>query len=192
MSLNFLKRISPPRRMKAPRWLRNERGAAAAEFAIIAVPFFLFVIGIIGVGLYFFTSNALEYGVEAAARKIRTGEAQKTALTVGAFKNLVCGAAGSYIDCSKLRVILQHAEEWGDITPTPCLDQNGNMTGSTGSSSDSVATYTGAASEVVLVTLCYQWDLAQTFSFLKMGKNTDGTGPAIVQSATAFRTEPYS
>ncbi len=44
----------------------------------------------------------------------------------------------------------------------------------------------------MLVTVCYQWDLAQTFSFLNLGKNADGSGPAIVQSTTAFRTEPYS
>jgi hypothetical protein len=42
------------------------------------------------------------------------------------------------------------------------------------------------------VTLCYQWDLAQWFSFLRLGKGGDGKGPAVLQSATAFRTEPYS
>jgi hypothetical protein len=45
---------------------------------------------------------------------------------------------------------------------------------------------------VVLVTLCYTWDLAQTFPFLKLGKNSNGTGSAVVQATTAFRTEPYS
>jgi Flp pilus assembly protein TadG len=175
-----------------PRWVRDERGASAVEFAIVATPFFLFTLGLIGLGLFFFTMSSLEYGVEAAARQIRTGQAQKTALTVNQFKNLVCNAAGSYINCNKLSVIIQSGANWSDISPQACVDSKNNMVGSTGSAADPVATYTGTASEVVLITLCYQWDLAQSFSYLKLGKNADGSGSAVVQAATAFRTEPYS
>jgi len=192
LPLHYFRRISSAPRVKTPAWLRSERGTAAVEFAIVAVPFFLFVFSIMGIGLYFFTTNALEHGVEAAARKIRTGEAQKGALTVGQFKQLVCGEAGSYIDCGKLRVIIQHAASWSGISPQACLDDKYNMVPSTGSSDDSVSDYSGEESQVVLVTLCYEWDLAQSFSFLHLGKNADGSGPAVVQSATAFRTEPYS
>jgi Flp pilus assembly protein TadG len=175
-----------------PRWVKDERGTSAIEFAIVATPFFLFVLGLIGLGLYFFTMSSLEYGAESAARQIRTGQAQKTALTISDFKNLVCQAAGSYIDCSKLSVIIQSGDTWSNIAPQPCVDANNNMVGSTGAASDPVSKYSGAASEVVLVTLCYQWDLAQTFAFLKLGKNADGSGSAVVQASTAFRTEPYS
>lgn len=172
--------------------VHDNRGAAAVEFAIIALPFLLLVMGIIGVSLYFFTSNALQQGVETAARKIRTGEAQKDQLTIGQFRDLVCSEVGSYINCNKLRVHLQHASNWSGISPVSCVDNDGNLTTSTGNASDAVSEHSGEASEVVLVTLCYEWDLAETFGFLHVGKNTDGSGPAIVQAATAFRTEPYS
>jgi hypothetical protein len=66
------------------------------------------------------------------------------------------------------------------------------MVGSTGSASDALSTYAGVASKVVQITLCYQWDLAQTFPFLKLGKASDGSGSAVLQAATAFRTEPYT
>jgi hypothetical protein len=181
-----------PRWRKAPGWVKDEHGASAVEFAIVALPFFLFVLGLIGIGLYFFTMNSLEYGVEAAARQIRTGEAQKTALTISQFKSLVCNAAGSYINCNKLSVIIQSGDNWSDVSPQSCVDRSNNMVGSTGSGSDPVSTYSGVASEVVLITLCYQWDLAQSFSFLKLGKGTNGSGSAVVEAATAFRTEPYT
>ena len=74
-------------RPSRPGWLRNEDGVAAIEFAIVALPFFLFVFGIVGMGLYFLASTSLEYGAEAAARKVRTGEADKGDMTVGDFKN---------------------------------------------------------------------------------------------------------
>ena len=151
----------------------------------------MFVFGILGIGLYFLASSSLEYGVEAAARKVRTGEAQKGSVTVGQFKQDVCTAAGSYIDCNKLSVIVQHAATWSGISPQSCLDSNGNMVASTGTSGEMMSKYTGAASEVVLVTLCYQWDLATTFGFMNLGKNSDGSGPAVVQASTAFRSEPY-
>ena len=175
-----------------PRWVRDELGTAAIEFAIVATPFFFFTLGLIGLGLYFFTMSSLEYGVEAAARQIRTGQAQTSATTVGQFKALVCNAAGSYINCNKLSVVIQSGATWSNITPQGCLDANKNLVGSTGSAADPVSTYTGGASEVVLVTLCYQWDLAQSFSYLKLGTNADGSGSAVVQASTAFVTEPYS
>ncbi len=189
--LQLLKQSRPLRRFKASGWVKDERGASAVEFAIVATPFFLFVLGLLGLGLYFFTMSSLEYGVEAAARQIRTGEAQETALTVSQFKNLVCNAAGSYINCNKLSVIIQSGDTWSDITPQPCVDSNNNMVSSTGAGTDAVSTHTGGASKVVLVTLCYQWDLAQSFSYLKLGKNSDGSGSAVVQATTAFRTEPH-
>jgi hypothetical protein len=187
-----LNSLNLPRFLRARLWARDERGTSAIEFGIVALPFFLFVLGLIGIGLYFFTMSSLEYGVEVASRQIRTGQAQKGSITVSQFKNLVCQAAGSYIDCNKLSVIIQSGAQWSDIAPQPCVDSNGNMVASTGTGTDSVATYTGAASQVVLITLCYTWDLAQTFPFLKLGKNSDGSGSAVVQATTAFRTEPYS
>ena len=192
MPPKFLGRSTRLGRLSAPAWVKNEQGTSAVEFGIVALPFFLFTLGLIGVGLYFFTMSSLSYGVEAAARQIRTGQAQKAALSVGEFKNLVCLAAGSYINCNKLTVLVQSGDNWTDISPQACVNSNNVQSPSTGSSSDAISTYTGVASEVVLVTLCYQWDLAQSFSFLKLGKNADGTGSAIVQAATAFRTEPYS
>jgi Flp pilus assembly protein TadG len=191
-SLLSRRRSNLEARSSVARWLRNDHGATAIEFAIVAVPFFMFVLGTIGVGLYFFTTSSLEHGVEAAARKIRTGQAQKSNQTVGGFKQLVCEEAGTYIDCGKLRVLIQHAQNWSGISPEPCVNSDNSIAQSTGDADDILYDYTGGSSEVVLVTLCYEWDLARSFSFLKLGTGADGSGPAIIQAATAFRVEPYS
>ena len=168
---------------------RNDEGSAAIEFAIVALPCLLFVLGLLVLGLYFLASTQLEYGVESAARKVRTGEAENDKITVDGFKDLVCAAAGSYIDCDKLSVVVQHAATWSGITPQACVDGNGKMVGSTGSSGDMISKWAGSESEAVLVTLCYEWDLANNFPFLNLGN--DGKGPAIIQAATAFKSEPY-
>lgn len=183
----FFKRL----RFAQPGWLRNDEGVAAVEFAIVALPFFLFVFGIIGIGLYFLASTSLEYGAQSAARKVRTGEADKGNMTVGEFKQLVCDAAGTYIKCDNVTVVVQHSPTWSGVSPQSCTDSKGGMVGSTGQSGEPISKYAGGASEVVLVTLCYQWELANSFKFMKLGSGSDGSGPAIIQASTAFKTEPW-
>jgi Flp pilus assembly protein TadG len=167
--------------------LGNEDGATAVEFGLLGVPLVLFVLGIMGMGLYYLAKTSLEYGVEAAARKIRTGEAEKGNITVGQFKNLICRSAVG-IDCGKVTVILQSADTWSSISPKSCTTK-GSQAGSTGDAGDSVSTYSGSASQVVLVTACYKWPLADSFSFMKFSTTS---GPTMIQAATAFKNEPYN
>jgi Flp pilus assembly protein TadG len=191
-TFSSFKRVSPITARARGKWLSDDSGSAAVEFALVALPFFLFTLGIIGIGLYFLTQNALEQGVENASRQLRTGEAQKNAITVSQFKTLLCTEAGSYIDCSKVSVLVQSSTDWSGITPASCVDSNSNMASSTGSAGDLISKYAGSSKTVVLVTVCYKWDLATLFSFLKLGSGPDGSGPAIVQAATTFRSEPYT
>lgn len=167
--------------------LKDDNGATAVEFGMIAVPFLLFLVGILGMGLYYLTLISLEYGVESAARKIRTGEAERDGLTVGGFKGLICAAAVG-IDCSKVTVIVQTAKTWSGINPQACVT-NGNQTPSSGNSdTDALSKYSGSAKQVVLVTACYRWKLADSFQFVKFSAD----GPTIIQAATAFKNEPYN
>ena len=166
--------------------LKDENGATAVEFGMVAMPFLLFILGIMGMGLYYLALVSLEYGVESAARKIRTGEAEKSALTVGGFKTLICAAATG-IDCSKVTVIVKHAKTWKGVQPQACVTNN-SQTPSSGSADDALSDYSGSASEVVLVTACYNWPLADKFKFMKFSAG----GPTIIQAATAFKNEPYN
>lgn len=53
---------------KAIQILRDEGGAAALEFAILAPVFFLIIFGIIAFGILFWTQVGLQHGAEMAAR----------------------------------------------------------------------------------------------------------------------------
>lgn len=171
------------------RWRRDARGTTAIEFALVAGPFFLFVFGIIGVGLHFFTVSTLEHAVASAARKIRTGQAQTAGVTVGEFKQMVVDQGSGFIKPSKLNVHVQNASSWAALTPVKCLKGDGKMRPPAGGGGDGVGQHAGGASEVVLVTACYEWDVAKALSFLGFG-NMDG-GSSLIQAATTFRTEPY-
>jgi Flp pilus assembly protein TadG len=191
------------------RWRGDEKGTTAIEFAMVSAPFMLLAFGIMGIGLQFFTINALEQGVSSAARRIRTGTAQTGTIIAGQtddttlanFKQLVCEESGSYISCdSKLVVHVQSGAEWADIVPVNCVT-SGNLTPQTGADSDKLVDYSGGANQVVLVTACYEWDLGgemwQKFWNLlaagawSHGEEANEAGKVIVQAVATFRTEPY-
>jgi Flp pilus assembly protein TadG len=165
---------------------RNKDGNTAIEFAMVAFPFLMLVFGTIAVGLYFFTTFALENAVEKAARQIRTGEAQIAGKTTSQFKNDVCGYAPLYVDCvGNLRVNVATASNFGGVTSPSCTDTGGNLI-----PDPTPSAVPGAAGEVVLVTVCYEWELAAALPFLKLGDMNNGS--AMIQAATTFRTELYN
>jgi Flp pilus assembly protein TadG len=180
------------------RFRRNRDGVTAVEFGLVAVPFLLFAIGIIAVGLQFFTINALDFAVETASRKIRTGQAQRDNLTMGDFKNLVCESGGYYIekDCDNITVHVQSAGNWADIDPTPCA-AGGQMTPQTNTTA-ALADSSGGGSQVVLVTVCFDWQMPLAFPYLNyiLMKPADGvplqSGGSLIQSVATFRSESFS
>jgi len=179
------------------RLKKDEKGATAIEFAAVAVPFFMFVFGLIGTSLYFFLMTSLDRGMDTESRLIRTGQAQTANMTVKQFKQELCAAAGGdgngstskWINCSNLSVFVQKFASWDLVATQPCLT-NGKMTVSSAKDSDLIAQYSGGASDIVLVTVCYKWSAAAKIPFINLGTMKDGS--MMMQTATAFRTEPYS
>jgi Flp pilus assembly protein TadG len=169
------------------KFLDDENGTTAVEFGLVALPFLMMIFGTANTGLYYFTVNSLDRGVEDAARLIRTGEAQKAGKTVADFKQLVCDGAGGMIDCAKVTVQLQSAADWPTINKQSCLTA-GNITGDTGVGTDKLQSYVGGAGVPVLISVCYVWGMTEYLPFLKL---SNVSGGMLLQSSTAFRTEPY-
>ncbi|NIJ08149.1 Flp pilus assembly protein TadG [Sphingomonas vulcanisoli] len=57
---------------------RDDSGAAALEFALLAIPFFMLLMGIIEIGLYLVVNLNLSNATAVAARKIRVGSTVAT------------------------------------------------------------------------------------------------------------------
>lgn len=98
---------------------RNEEGAAAVEFALVAVPFLGLLFAIFETALIFFTVQGVEAATAEAARQVMTGQAQSNAAitTADQFKtNYICSPAApmvrilpSYVNCSSLVVDVRTA-----------------------------------------------------------------------------------
>jgi len=175
--------------VRQPRFLRrfgrNDSGAAAVEFALISFPFLGMMFGIIAVGLYFFVTFSLENAVEQAARLIRTGQAQTQDMTTDQFKEEVCDRSPGFIDCDgKMRVNVAVFSGFGTISAPSCTDSGGNLIPEPAPSA-----VPGSAGDVVLVTVCYEWELAGKLPFIEVGNM--GNGSALIRASTTFRTEPF-
>jgi TadE-like protein len=191
------------------RLCRNEDGTTAIEFAAVAAPFFMFVFGIIGISMHYFVMNSIEKGMDQASRLIRTGQAQTNDYTVGEFKNYLCNKANSrssldangdavdlktdlgdgHIKCGDLEIFLQKRADWQGVQPEPCVNVDGTKRVNSTNESDPLATHAGTESDVVLVTACYEWQFTKKIPFLKFDTADNAM---VMQSATAFRTEPYA
>lgn len=152
---------------------------------MVGVPFFMLLFGMLGVGLFFFTTFALENAVDRAARLVRVGAVQQSGMTAAEFKEEVCKQAPAYVDCNgKMRVNVQSYADFSDIVTPSCTDGEGNLV-----SAEDSAYSAGASSDVVLVTVCYEWDLPASLPFVKLGSMANGA--ALIQASSAFRTEPF-
>jgi Flp pilus assembly protein TadG len=176
-------------------WRGDESGASAVEFAIIGLPFLMLLFGLLSVCLYFFTNFTMESAAWQAARAIRTGQLQQgqgsyTGKTTNedrkiAFRAALCAKVPSYLDCnSKAVVIVQSNASFSGIVEPQCAS-SGTLT-----SQSAAAFNAGAASSVVLVTVCYPWSFGGKLPFMKAANLSDGS--LLIQTSVAFRTEPYN
>ena len=90
------------------------------------------------------------------------------------------------VDCAgKMRVNVQNYNGFGAVTTPDCVDTGGELV-----PPESSQFSTGGSGDIVLVTVCYEWELAGQIPFLHLG--TMANGSAMIMASTTFRTEPYA
>lgn len=167
------------------RFRKNQDGVAALEFALVALPFFLLLYAVLDVSLIFFASTTLENGIVAAARQIRTGQAQAANMSEEEFRALVCGQIDMLLACdTRLAIDVRTFNGWGPAQNLPAaLDANGNLTGNMNFDP-------GGAGDVVVVRAFYTWPM-MTPTVGDQFSNMAG-GMRLLEASIAFRNEPFN
>ncbi len=166
---------------------RQDDGATAIEFALLAVPFMMLLFSIIELAIVFFLGSTLNHAMSEASRQIRTGEFQAKCLTAGDFKDLVCDGMGSLGNCSaNLRFDVEKSSsavfEPDLLSATPPFDpDNPNP-------EDDVYTATGPR-DVVVVRAQYYHPLNLPGGWTRLS-NEPGNR-RLISAVTAFRNEPF-
>ena len=166
------------------RLIRQQDGATAVEFGLVAAPFLALVFAIIETGLVFFSGQMLEAAAAASARLIMTGQAQTQGLTQATFKNAVCGKIHGLLDCNNgVYVDVRTYTSFANISITNPIDANGNLI-------NDFTYQLGGPGDIVVMRLLYQWPVYVSLLGLNGLSNMSGNKRLLVATVT-FRNEPY-
>jgi Flp pilus assembly protein TadG len=168
----------------ACRFARHQDGAAAVEFALVAVPFLALTFAILETALVFFAGQTLEAAASGSGRLIMTGQAQTAGYTQDDFKTQVCNnLAGGLFNCSTgVYVDVKTYNNFGGVnTASPIVN---------GQFDSSKLTWTpGGPGSIVVVTLYYQWPIYVSLLGNNLA-NVNG-GSRLLVATSVFRNEPY-
>ncbi len=170
-------------------FIKNRKGAAAVEFALIAPIFFALMFSVVEAGWYYFVNSAVQQANNNAARLIRTGQAQD-GITKEAFFDEICDVVDTFGDCEeKLTIDISRYADFAtlasDLSEPVCRDKDDpTIEGAQFDSSDY-----GSERQIVRVRVCYLYKPVNPALGLNLKKTKHGDRKII--SVSIFRNEPF-
>lgn len=176
-----LGRLLPSR--LARRFVRQQDGAAAVEFALVAAPFLALTFAILETAFVFFAQQTMEATAADASRLVMTGQAQMANYTQADFKTAVCTRVYGLFDCANGMTV--------DVKTYSSFASVDNTSPVTNGAFDSTkAGYVpGGPGCIVRVTLYYQWPIYVSMWNTALS-NLNGNKRLLTATAV-FRNEPY-
>jgi Flp pilus assembly protein TadG len=181
-------------------FLSSREGATAIEFAIVAPVLFLLVMGVIELGLIFFTNAVLEGATNIGSRIGKTGYSSggpREDYIMSRIREL----SGGILNTDNLTISILSYNNFDNIgQPEACItaqcravdavpgidfvDTNGNGSWN----SDQGKSAAGGAGAIVLYRVSYVWKL---FTPLMSALIGDAQGNVTISSVAAVRNEPF-
>ncbi len=153
------------------RFGKRQDGAAAVEFALVALPFFGLVIAVMELAIFFFAARFLEDGLFNASRRVLTNRLD-TASICTTFPAAVRQELSAWFSASKLTITVTPLTNFA--APGTPVDLNSGT-----------CTF-GASGQTMIIRASYAYPF-QGFRFIA-GAGTIGKGYALT-AATAFQVE---
>jgi len=186
-TLNRYTIITQRLKRRLDTWSKDNSGAAAVEFAMIAAPFFFIIFGLLEIAIIFIVSTTLEHGLNEATRQIRTGSLQNNTpdFTRAEFVQAVCGELLGLLECdsSKIDVDVRTFGNFGTSNFSNGLDGDGNF------SNVGFQFNPGGRNEIVLARVYYEWELITPVISAPLQNLSNGN--RLITASIAFRNEPF-
>jgi len=162
---------------------RNNRGAVAVEFALLALPFFTIVAAILETAIVFLASQVLESSVHDTARLIKTGQAQSVPLTVSQFKTKLCERGFGLFTCDQLKVRVRIVNDFTSASVASPLDPD-----------DASWILTeqyepGLGKQIIIAEAYYKWPTVVNLIGFNLADSADGT--RLLGAVRVWRNEPF-
>ena len=166
------------------RFGRRQDGAAAVEFALVAVPFLALIFAILETALVFFAGQTLEAAVADSARLIMTGQAQNANYTAADFKTQVCNRIAGLFDCAGgVYVDVKSYSTFGSISGAQPVTNNQF-------DASKIGYALGGPGCIQVVSLYYKWPIYVSL----LGDNLSNISGnyRLLAASAVFKNEPYS
>jgi len=167
------------------RFARNQNGATAVEFGMIAVPFLGLMFAILETAMVFFAGQILETATADTARLIMTGQAQNSSppLTQSTFKDKVCTRLVALFDCANgMYVDVRNYTAFSSADISRPLDSERKLV-------NNFVYQPGGPGDIVVVRLIYPWPVH--LSMLDLGLADMAGNKRLLMATAVFRNEPY-
>jgi len=165
------------------RFFRNDDGVVAIEFAAVAFPFFLLIVGTFETAIVFIAGMALDHGMQRTARFVQTGQAAIATMSQDDFKTMVCDNAVMLPSClTTVKVDVRKFDDFTNASFAPMTKANGDPL------DDADYQYNiGASGETVVIRVSFVWPLLSSAIGSRLG-NMDN-GDRLLISSWAFKNE---
>ncbi|MCA0368571.1 MAG: pilus assembly protein [Proteobacteria bacterium] len=172
-------------RKSGPRKRHRREGAAALEFAFVALPFFVMIFAMLELGMAFVLDSMLENAAIDTSRLVRTGQASAQKFDAVKFKTAFCDRMGVFgSDCmTRATVDVRVIPQFAAPAPSDPIT-NGAMDPS------KVGYNGGVPGDLVLVRVWYEQPLITPL--LRQAGSRLGNGALLLSATTAFRNEPWN
>jgi len=167
------------------RFLRDESGSPAVEFALVAAPFIALTLALLQVGLIYFAQEALETGTEETARLVLTGQVSGQ-LNEASILGMLCPNMPSLFTCDAGHVMV-------DLQPTPSFN-NANVSkptltyDSNGNVNNTWTVNAGAPNDIMVMRVMYGWPVYLGPLGLNFGNMQNNR--LLLMATSVFKNEP--
>jgi Flp pilus assembly protein TadG len=162
-------------------FLRDRRGNAVEEMALIAPIVVLIFLLTIELGYMLFSQAVLDGATRTAARMVRTGQAQNSGTPQSTFNTALCSNLNGVIPCASVAVDVESFGTFSTMTPAAVTkDKTGKVTNS--------SWVPGGPGAAVDVRTFYTYNFV--LPFVANVLNPGGNG-VVLQSTVIFKNEPY-
>jgi Flp pilus assembly protein TadG len=163
-------------------FIKNRKGSAAIEFAILALPFLAVIFAIIEIALLFFVDSGLDAAVHKAVRQVRVGTAKTGSWDLAKFKTAVCSELSYSFSCSsglKVRAIV--------VTNMSSVTKTNPISGGVLNVTETFDI--GDSGDYVLIQAFLTWDPVMKLYAFSGGRLSNGD--YVLGAAELFKNEPF-
>jgi Flp pilus assembly protein TadG len=195
----WMKRLLAPAIRRGKAFGREDDGAVAVEFALLALPFFTIIFAILETAMVFFAQQVLDSAVQDTSRFIQTGQAQAISANwdLQDFRDAMCPKLYGMFACNdddKLRIIVTPVTDFNNastlLDPSPIEDTCEPGAPVEDCDWDVTSSYNdGTRNEVMLVEAYYKWPVLVNLPWFNLATQAGNT--RLLSAARVFVNEPF-